>query len=235
MSSRETIYDIYPGSMNDEQAEAADKKLFVQFFLHPLVDYIPTFGGEVMKEDEERVEALKKLGCVMRPKPKDPDVLIVSKLGRPVYKEAEFVRILKPGDRDCVVERPVEEEDKYRFEKQYRAFRENRQEAAQGTLIEELPFLNSAQVEEYKFFNIRTAEHLAELSDGMASKFPMAQSHKKRAQAYLEAVKENAPRVAMQDALNERDKMIAELQERLAKLEAAGPTTQDVQRAGKRG
>ncbi len=223
MSSRDTIYDLFPGSMDNEQAEAADKKLFVEFFLHPMVDFLPTFGGEVMKENEELVESLRALGCLMRAKPKDPEVLMVSKLGRPVFKEMEFVRILKPGDRDTVVERPVEDEDKIRFDKKYRDFKEHRQEAAQGTLIDELPFLNSAQKEEYKFFNIRTVEHLAELSDGVSSKFPMSQQHKKRAQLYLDAAKEQAPRIAMADALKERDTVIAELQERLAKLEASKP------------
>jgi hypothetical protein len=213
--------------MDEVETEAADKKLYVEFFLHPMVDYLPTFGGEVMKDDEERVEALKTLGCGMRSKPKDPEVLIVSKLGRPVFKEVEFIRILKPGDRDTAVERPVEDEDKFRFEKKYRHWHETRTEAAQGTPLEELSFLNKAQVEEYKFFNIRTAEHLAELSDGVSQKFPLAQQHRKRAQAYLDAAKENAPRLAMADALKERDNEIAELRERLAKLEVAQPQVEE--------
>lgn len=229
MSSRDTLYDLYPGSMTDQQAEEADRHLGVDFFLHPMVDYIPTFGGEVMKEDEERIEALRKLGCVLRPKPKEPDVLIVSKLGRPVFKEIEFIRILTPGDRDKVIERPVEDEDKFRFQKHYEHWLKTKGSESYGTPLDKAPFLNTAQVEEYRFFNVRTVEHLASLSESVIQRFPLGHKHRELAQRFLDAAQEEAPRIAMEDALKERDSLIAEqqaalaeMQARLAKLEDAG-------------
>lgn len=219
--SRETIYDLYPGSMDDQQAADADRRLYVEFFLHPMVDYLPTHGGAVSADDVERIEELRKLGCAVRKHPKEQDVMLVSKLGRPVFKEVEFIRILKPGDRDTVVERPVEDDDKLRFEKRYEDFKKNRQDAASGTPLAELPFINSAQREEYHFFNIKTAEHLAELTDAMAQRFPMGNTHREKARRFLAAAKEQGPAIAVQDALRERDQMIQDLQARLAALETS--------------
>jgi hypothetical protein len=131
--------------------------------------------------------------------------------GRPIYDETEFVTIMVPGDRDNIVIRPVNEQDRQRFPQQYAHWKNTGQQAETGTPISAAPWMNRAQVEELRHFNVRTIEQLANLSDGNAAKFAGIQLLKQKAQAYLAAAAGGAPLEKMQSELNKRDNEIATL------------------------
>lgn len=131
--------------------------------------------------------------------------------GRPIYEECEFVTIMVPGDRDNIVCRAVNEQDRQRFPQQYAHWKNTGQQAETGTPINAAPWLNKAQVEELRYFNVRTIEQLANLSDAHASKFMGVQVLKQKAQAYLAAAAGGAPLEKMQSELNKRDNEIATL------------------------
>src|SRR5690606_9295016 len=85
--------------------------------------------------------------------------------GRPIFKDAEFIKILIPGDKTNVVVRQASQSDKDRFAQQYARFKNNQQEVLEGTPLEAWPLVTRSQVEELKYFGVRTVEQLAGMAD----------------------------------------------------------------------
>jgi len=147
-------------------------------------------------------------------------------VGRPIFVDTEYIRIMVPGDKGNVIMRPVREEDKARFPKQYLAFQNQEEEILEGTPLDKWNFVSAAQVEELKYFGIRTVENLANVLDTHAQKFMGIQLLKQKAKEYIEATSTDAPIAQLQAQVAERDNTIAEqtaamkdMQERLVKLE----------------
>lgn len=135
--------------------------------------------------------------------------------GRPCYSDVPYIRIFTPGDQHNVVHRPVNEQDKVDFPRQWAAFvAKEDQNAASGTLLEKTAIVTRAQAEELKHFKIRTVEQLANVPDGYL-KFEGAAAMKRQAQAYLESAKGNAPITKMQAELEQRDSEIQALKKML--------------------
>jgi hypothetical protein len=132
--------------------------------------------------------------------------------GRAVYKEIDFIKIVTPGDKLSIVDRPVNEMDARRFADRYAKWKAGAGNVVEGTPIASLPKMTPAKVEEYKFFNIHTVEQLAEAADNVGQKFFGFQEDKRSAKAFLELAKGNAPIEKMQAELKERDAKIDELQ-----------------------
>src|SRR5215831_7393199 len=68
--------------------------------------------------------------------------------GRPIFKDEVYVRIVTPGDRNNIVERPLRPEDKLRFRRQWEIFEKGEEGVAFGTRLEEWPLVSRAQGEE---------------------------------------------------------------------------------------
>src|SRR6185369_1173847 len=111
--------------------------------------------------------------------------------GRPIYDDVECVRVMVPGDRNNVVDRPASEHDKRRFAKQYEMFKQGTKEEDQisGTRLIDWPFVTRAQSEELKYLGIRTVEHVAEARDDVCAKVPGLTSLKQNAAAWLAKAK----------------------------------------------
>jgi hypothetical protein len=155
--------------------------------------------------------------------------------GRAIFIEVEYIQIMIPGDRDSVVVRPATHVDKARFAKQYENWKSNTaKEVVSGTPLEAWGILSLAQVEELRYYGLRTVEHIAELRDDVAQKVMGAAILKQKAQLFVQASKEAAPMLKMQEELakrdNELDSLRAALKEQgdaLAALQAkAGPVKQ---------
>jgi len=136
--------------------------------------------------------------------------------GRPIFVEAEFIQIMVPGDKSHAIVRPVSYGDRQRFARQYEAWTKHQvSETLVGTPLESWNQLSLAQVEEFRYFGVRTVEHLALLRDDVMLKMPGAVELKKKAVTFLDAAKEAAPLSQMQAALEKRDTEIAALQNAL--------------------
>lgn len=136
--------------------------------------------------------------------------------GRPVFVDREFIQIMQPGNKDSIIIRPASQMDKDRFPEHYRKFKARRAEDAEeveGTLLSEWPQVTRSQVEEFKFFNIRTVEQLASVSDVNIQNMMGAAALKQKAQQWLEAANVSA-------AAAEIAKAKAEIAELKAKLDA---------------
>jgi hypothetical protein len=110
------------------------------------------------------------------------------KEGRPIFKDFPFIRIMFPGDKTKVVDRPVTDADKQRFPQQYAAFERQGEQVQSGTPITEWPFLTKSQALEMKGIGIHTVEQLAGVADHNLTWFG-AREYREKAKAWLEAAK----------------------------------------------
>jgi hypothetical protein len=136
--------------------------------------------------------------------------------GRPIFDDVECVKIVIPGDKNNINDRPASERDKQRFSKQYAAFKQGLKEEDQitGTRLHDWPFLSRAQSEELKYLGIRTVEQLAEVRDDITSRVPGLTNLKQHAQVWLGKSK-NAAEAA------KTTKQLQDQASRIASLEAA--------------
>jgi hypothetical protein len=138
--------------------------------------------------------------------------------GRAIYKEMDYIRIIVPGDKLSIVEKPVDNISERRFADKYAKWKAGAGNVVEGTPISSLPKMTPAKVEEYKFFNIHTVEQLASANDNLGQKFFGFQEDKRGAIAFLEIAKGNAPIEKMNEELKERDAKIEEMQAQIEAL-----------------
>lgn len=183
----------------------------------------PTFfeePGDFAKPDETRFSADNKLYVEFYRKPVlQPGESRVA--GRAVFKEVDYVRIHVPGDKASVVERPVSQQDEFRFADRYAKWKAGQEEAVTGTPLSALPGMTPSKVEEYKFFKLVTVEQLAEANDNLGSKFMSFQQDKQRAKAFMEVARNNAPIEKMNEELQKRDAEIENLKTMVEALQAS--------------
>ena len=190
LEDSEGFTQLAMGTAGAERAFAATEPqkhgLSVQFYMHPLQDAAQTLAK-----------------------------------GRPIFKETEYVRIMVPGDKASVVERPVrlgffETADDQRFAAEYARFKQNKNQEVTGTPLSEWPPLTRSQVKEMEYFNVRTVEQLAEMSDTHMQKFMGLQSIRDLARRFMQHAEGVAPLTKMQAALdqsaNEQATMFEQIQ-----------------------
>jgi hypothetical protein len=149
--------------------------------------------------------------------------------GRAIFMEVEYIQIMVAGDRDSIIVRPATWVDKSRFRKQYEDWKAKATaEQLIGTPLEAWGILSLAQIEEFRYYGIRTVEHIADLRDDLAQKIMGAAALKQRAGLFIQASKDAAPMMKMQEELAKRDNEVATLKmaleeqgKRLQQLEAS--------------
>lgn len=215
-------FDMAPGTMTRDEEAEADKRLFVQFFVHAMLDETLTNGG-VLHRKHPIVKALEAQGTKLE-EWEDPlghlkHHVEIQPAGRPIFRDVEFVRIAKPGDKLAIVEVPVTEDVKKRFAARYKKWKEGMSEdGVVGTPLRELRFLTPARIEELRYYNIRTVEQLAGVSDDICASFMGLIDLRKKAQLWLEADKEKlVERVVQKD--KERDAELTALQNAVRDLQ----------------
>jgi hypothetical protein len=147
--------------------------------------------------------------------------------GRPIYDDMEVVEIRFAGDRNKVSVFPAlaicgeaQDEDgntrkityAERWADQYKRFKAKSQQIAEGTPVDELPFLTQAKRSELKALSIYTAEALAAL-DGLPLKNlgQGGRDLKNQAQAYLDRASGSADVTKMASKIQELEQLVAEL------------------------
>jgi hypothetical protein len=84
--------------------------------------------------------------------------------GRPIFEPVDYITIQQPGERDQLV-RPVREEDKHRFPRQWDAYVADSEQVPDGTPIAML-FPNEPHVVEIlRDLKVLTVEQLAQLTE----------------------------------------------------------------------
>lgn len=172
-------------------------------------------AARVRHDDDLKLEA-----TILAEHPENPKLYVVAPAGRPVYTEREFIRIIKPGDRDSVLEVPLDKDYKLRFAARYQQWKENNGgEGAIGTPLREVPFINSALREEMAFFGIHTAEQLVNLADNVKQHFMGINALQQRVQLWLGGTSGNAAIEKLTRESQAKDAELRALQEAVASLQ----------------
>lgn len=155
--------------------------------------------------------------------------------GRPIFEEIEYIRIMVPGDKSSVIDRPVrightEKHDNYQFAPQYNMFKQGREQTPDGTPLAEWPMISRSQAKELEFFNVKTVEQLASMPDSSAQNFRGVHHLREQAKSYIQRAKEDAPSIQLQAEVTKREKemqamqaQMKEMADELRELKAAKP------------
>jgi hypothetical protein len=155
-------------------------------------------------EAAEQDEADKKLLVLfyrdtVKNEPKSIDA------GRPIFDEIDLVKIITPGSRDSFVGDATEQYQQ-RFPRQWARYKAGRdQNAGSGTPLNMLPWMSIGQLAEFAAVGCHTVEQLVGMPDAVSQKFMGHLQIKQRAQQYLDAAKESAPRLRLQAEVEKRD------------------------------
>jgi hypothetical protein len=158
--------------------------------------------------------------------------------GRPIYDDMEVVEVRFAGDRNRVgvfpahafagwVTNPADgsqEEQTYamRWPEQYKRFKMNHQQVAEGTPLEEVPFLTQGKRLELKALSILTAEALAALDGNELKALGIGgRELKNQAIAYLDAASGSAVATKMAADNEAMKDQIAEMRREMEELRAA--------------
>jgi len=144
--------------------------------------------------------------------------------GRDIYEDQPYIKIMVPGDKGNIVNRPIREQDKTRFPRQWAAFKNAEEQIQEGTPLHEWAGISRSQVEELKFLNIRTVEALAGMPENHGAQIMGFQGIRAKAKAYLEDSKMMAPIAALTEENQVLRQQLADLQQQVGALmqQAAG-------------
>jgi hypothetical protein len=131
--------------------------------------------------------------------------------GHPVYDDKEYITIIIPGDKNSVIHRPVWAQDLQRFPRQYAAFKLGLTQEVSGLPLNMWGGMTLGQAKEFEYFNVRTVEQLAEMSDGNGIGIQGFNGLKQRAQDYVATTKEQAPLLEMRAEIEKKDSEVASL------------------------
>lgn len=136
-------------------------------------------------------------------------------LGRAIFDDVECARIIIPGDKNNIIDRPATASDKARFNKQYGLFKAGMKEEDQisGTPLTEWPLLTRGQCEEFKYLGIRTVEQLAEVRDDIVSRVPGMTQLKQHAAVWLGKSKNAAEAAKQAKIMTDQAARISSLEE----------------------
>lgn len=119
--------------------------------------------------------------------------------GRKIYEDRPYIHIRFPGDKTREIFRPIQEDDKDRFHRQWAAFERQNVQSHTGTPIEQYPPLSKAQVLELKAINVHTVEQLANIPDSAGHTVGMGfRELRSTAQKWLENANGGAAVTSMQ-------------------------------------
>lgn len=138
--------------------------------------------------------------------------------GRPMYIDSVFCRIVTPGNRDSIIDRPIRPEDKFRFAKQHAQFMAGEADIGVGTRLEEWTPMPRSMVEELRYFGFRTVEHVRDANDAVLSKMPGLREWQGRANAFLKAAGDTAAVTKAEAANQVLQNQIEALQEQVRQL-----------------
>jgi hypothetical protein len=130
------------------------------------------------------------------------DIRESEKVGRPIYKEVESVKVKFPGMDETVVR--VEQQHKDQYPEKYKAFKDGLTQPEEGTPLESWAMMPRPIVMEIKHFGVRTIEQLAASSDDARRKLGPLGNWIKKAKDHIKAASGGPNMVVALQQLNEQ-------------------------------
>ena len=113
--------------------------------------------------------------------------------GRRMHDMMDYVKMHAPGEQMQVIDRPVVEDDKRRFPRQWEQFQRGRQQIPDGTPIDLLFPSHPHIADNLRSYGVHTIEACAEMSQPALDSIGMgAQDYKNRASDYLAAANDGS-------------------------------------------
>jgi len=141
--------------------------------------------------------------------------------GRKICHDVDFVKIICPGDRLNIIDRPATPEDKARFSRQYQLFMQHKEQRADGTPLAEWPVVTRGMAEELAYLGFTTVEQLASANEQHADKIPAFASLKSKAIGYLEIAKgSSAPLEKLTEEVQNQKFINQQLQDTINAMQA---------------
>lgn len=140
--------------------------------------------------------------------------------GRLIAVDMEMIEIRVRGAKNDVVQRPARPEDYKRFPGAYRAFKDNKDVAYEGTPLKMWPPVSKAMCLELEFLGFHTVEQLAEASDTVVGKYAGMQKYKQLARSFLASSKDVSVISKMQKTNDDLQNQLASVKQMNDKLMA---------------
>jgi hypothetical protein len=147
------------------------------------------------------------------------------KENRPIFEDQLWIEIRIPGNQHTIIERPANDQDKYRFPRQWAYWERTHGADGQnvGTPLTQWPMLRPSQVEELRAYKFYTVDQVAFASDEQVSRIGKAAgmapfSFRERAKLFLESAKDNALAVKQAEDIKERDAKIEKMEAEMKEL-----------------
>ena len=142
----------------------------------------------------------------------------VSENGLPIFKNVTYVEIRIKDNNTEVFNQPATEEKIKRFPKEYALYKLSKEQAKDGTPLEQFSFLTAAEIATCKARGIFTVEALAELDFAKVNSLGLQNEHV-LAQMFLETSGDNLKLKKFAEREKEYKAKIAELEEKVAFLQ----------------
>lgn len=150
-----------------------------------------------------------------------PDKERAAKDGRPVMKDVEYIRIMVPGNSNGIVHRPVTDEDRRKYAKQYEDWKRNAENPVVGQPLREWPPLRPSEVAHLVHNNVRTVEELAAVSDtNIQALGPGYLTLRQKARDFLAMAKDSAFAAELREQLEDARRQLEATQRQLAEAQA---------------
>ena len=140
--------------------------------------------------------------------------------GRPIFKDADWITIMTPGDQLNVIDTIARDNHKARFPREWAAYQNKvgNEEEVIGTPISHWPLVSMSQAEELKGIKFHTVESVANCSDQQMQRIGMIagmspHAFRDKARAFLNLAKDSAE-------IDARNAELAQLKEENAKIKA---------------
>lgn len=143
--------------------------------------------------------------------------------GKPPFVSVDYVMIKEPGDRLHIIDKPVEEEHKWRWPRLYELFQKQQEQIPDGTPIEVLFRSEPDIVARLKQAGIHVIQQVAEMSEHTMHSLGMgARTWQQRGAKFLETAGNHAQVAALESEMQTlRDQLRAIQEERLAEVQEA--------------
>lgn len=142
----------------------------------------------------------------------------VNENGLPIFKNVTYVEIRIKDNNTEVFNQPATEEKIKRFPKEYALYKMSKEQAKDGTPLEQFSFLSAAEIATCKARGVFTVEALAELDFAKVNSLGLQNEHV-LAQMFLENSGDNLKLKKFAEREKEYKAKIAELEEKVASLQ----------------
>lgn len=144
--------------------------------------------------------------------------------GRPIYEPVEFVEIIVPGDKNSKPVYKVSDIHRERWADAYTKFKAG-EKGVEGTPLDRWGLLTPTRVAELNAINIKTVEHLAQISDGSLDNLgPGGLGLRASARTFIRNLRESRDASEYAEKAAEAEARAEGLQTQLANLQKAHAT-----------